>query len=547
MGWPLAKQIDKTLLPFAASAPDTSVFFTDEIEKAAVFCITELNREKGGGFLRKQPAEKLVFISKVYYPFWLAPLREETLLLDGLNLSSHTITYPALPDLKEFKEDLKDGSVSRQVHVNFLSNNQNYFQTTGEQKLVVEGHIKEGDFIEEFLSYVKEGKTTDTPVTDSVLITPALSASEVGKMLQAVDDTREKMLEDIANLNKIIKLLNLRTQNSLDSLRKEIKETENQFSEQIQKAKAALDIKLDEIDKEYSEEVTQVSDKFEDEITALQKEIVKLEKTREQLNSEIEHVEAEIKTAAVNKDDSAEQSWKEKRGELKKQLPEIADKIKELQGQVAEIEENRKNELFKLKQNNDARIKEASKDLVEIEASRDAEVKTCTGEMEKIEELTANIIQKVDELAKGREAVILEFDGLGVAEKREEATLVYMPFYLSCFQSKSGKRCIYLAPSMLSDGGIGTRLKSVGKAKVTQMFQPRSRKIISILNRFIQLLDENIVFNREISEACAKANQLRMPASQEAIKNGLNTLKGQDWLSDREFESFSQAATQLLR
>ena len=543
----MSRTIEKALLPFA-DCSQTSITFDSDVEKAAIFCLTELNREKGGGFFKKQDAEKLVYISKVYYPFWLAPFREATLLIDGLNVASHTITYPALPDIKAFKEKLNERSVTRQTYANFLSNHQNYFQNSGaQQKFVIEGLLNDAEFTLEFLSYAKEAKKTDSSIVDAVLITPALDEDGVMRMVQNVENTRLKLMEELAGLNETIKLLNLKTQESQASLQEEIKATEEKFSLQIQKAKTAVDSKVAEINKAYLDKVTEVTNRFEEKTTSLQKEILKSEKAKEQLDAEIERVEAEIKTSAINKDDSAEQKWKEKRNELKDQRPEIASTLKELEKQIAEIEENRKNELFQLKQDNDAKIKEANKDLVEIEASRDAEIKTCQNEMEKIEELTSSIIEKVDELAKNREATIPELDELGTKQQRTESSLIYMPLYLSCYQSKSSKRYTYLAPSTVSEGGIRARLKAVGKTRISQLFQPRSRKLTSILNGFIGLLDDNIVFNREVSEACLKANLLQMEKAQEAVRSGLNTLKEQGWLSDSEFESFNQTVSQFFR
>ena len=294
-------------------------------------------------------------------------------------------------------------------------------------------------------------------------------------------------------------------------------------------------------------DVTRISNKFDQKLKGLHKEALKFEKSKEQLEKEIERVEAEIKTAAVNKDESAERKWKEKRSQLKDKRPEIATKLKDMAKQIQEVEDSRNTELFHLKQNSDAKIAEASKDLMEIEASRDAEIKVCQNEMEKIEELTSNIIQKIDELAKSREATLLEFDELGTKQQRTETSLIYMPFYLSCYQTKTSKRYTYLAPSIVNDCGFSTRLKAMGKTRITQLFQPKSKRAVSILNSFIGLLEEDIVFNREISEACIKANLLQMEKGQETVRNGLNELKEKRWLSDSDFESFSQAVSQFFR
>jgi len=542
----LPKSNEKTLLPFAISSLPNEVF-NHEVEKAAVFCLAELNREKGGGFFKKRESEKLVFVSKIYYPFWLAPFRKWTLLLDGLNVVCQKIIYPALPDVEAFKKTLKGHQMTRQVHANFLSNNQNCLEKGVEQSLTVEGLLNDAEFMVELMNNTREAKSTNSPIVDAVLITPALDEVSVLRMLQNVEDTRSKLAEEIADLNEIIKLLNMKTRHSHASLREDIKTTEKKFHKKIQKAKTIRDIKVAKTNKAYSNEVTKVSKKFEQKIKALQKEILKMEKIKEQLNTEIEHIEAEIKTSAINKDYSAEQKWKEKRHKVKGKAREIATKLKKMEKRNRELEDTKKNKLFHLKQSNDDKIKEAGKELVEIEASRDAEVKLCQNEMEKIEELTSNIIDRVHELAKNREAVILQFDELGIKQQRTKVSLIYVPFYLSCYQSKSEKRYTYFAPSTVSDRGLSTRLKGIGKTKISQLFQPRSNRIISILNSFIGLLDENIVFKCEISEACLKANLLQMEKAQESVRSGLDKLNEQGWLSSNDFELFSRAVSQFFK
>ena len=220
--------------------------------------------------------------------------------------------------------------------------------------------------------------------------------------------------------------------------------------------------------------------------------------------------------------------------------------MKEIQKQINEAEEIQKNVIFQLKQDTELKIKQASKDLSELEASRDAEIKVYQNQIEKVEELTSNIIKKVDELATSRETTLPEFEQLGVKEKRERKSLVYMPFYLSCYQSKSKKRFAYLPPSIVNKDCLSTRLKALGKTKICQLLEPKSKKITAILNGFIRLLEENIVFNREISEACMKANLLRTRNAGEITKNGLNKLKEEGWLSNSESENLNQAVIQYF-
>ncbi len=253
--------------------PSENKVLNQDAEKAVVACLTELGKENGGGFFKKKPAEKVVFISEIYYPFWIAPFRGLTLVFDGLNVASHTITYPAIPDPAVFKETLNQRSSTRQAYAGFLSEHINYFESSnGEQTKVIDGLISNKDFIAEFMEFLKEATTTDSALTESVLVTPAYDSMQMETVLKELEDSRTKFMQELQALNEIIKLLNAKTQQFMNSLREELAATEEKFSGQIQEAKTNLENMKSQINKEYSEKVTNASSGFEQETVALQTE-----------------------------------------------------------------------------------------------------------------------------------------------------------------------------------------------------------------------------------------------------------------------------------
>ncbi|MCW4044485.1 MAG: hypothetical protein NWE94_03090 [Candidatus Bathyarchaeota archaeon] len=537
----MQRKTNKTILPFASLAPLGGGSFTIDAERAAVFCLAELDRDKGGGFFKKRAAEKLVFIAEVYYPFWSIPFENMTLLFDGLNITSHAVGYSILPDLKAFKDDMDVHSGTRQAYATFLANNINYFQVSENTEKIIDGLITDTDFLKEFMPYLDEAVIIDAPVVDSVLISPTNDEAAILSIIEDLLSLRSKFAKEVKELDEIIRRLNLKTQEFLKILRKDTKDAEEKFRKPIKEAKAMLEEKTAQINKEYTEKVTEVSNHFEQETLAAQKELISLEKAKEQLASEIEHCDAEIKTAAINKDDVTEQKWKQKRYELKKELPEINKKTITYTDKLRAIEETKKNAIFQLKTENEAKIRESSKNLIAVEASRDAEISILQKEMEKLEEMTASIIKQIDQLTKMREATIAEFESLGAKQKRDAPCLAHMPFYLVCYQSGANKRCKFFAPEFVSGVTFGAKLRgAMGKIKISQLFKPRSKKIVSLLNKFAVMLEENVAFNHEIDEACRRANMLQAENLRQSIAAGLNKLKEDGWLSEQEHASFSQ-------
>lgn len=542
----MSQEIIKSILQFSILSPNRKKPFTKETERAAIFCLAELERTKGGGLVIRQPPEKLAFLAEVCYPFWLVTLGEIGLLFDGLNLNSHTLTYLTIPDVQVFLNNVNRSSKTRQAYMAFLSDNLNYFRVSGnEERKIIDGLITEPEFLHDFTSYLSEASPIETSLSDMVVISPTLDESSIFSITQELQNLKSKFVQEVNALYTSMKLLNAKTGNFSKMIRKEIKGIEEKFSKEIEKCKASIAKEVDEIRKEYGEKVTELSKEAEKELLSLRQEKIKLEKIKKQLTNEIERCEAEVKTYAINKDDVVEQKWREERDKLKKQLSEAETKIKELDRKIKELGDEEKLKIFKLKSECDAEVKEATKDLVEIESSRDAKIKIYEEEMEKLEELTSTMIGQIDKLAKLREASIAEFDKLGVPQKPKKRALVYMPFYLACYHSESRKRCTHFPPSIVNSVGFSVKFKgALGKMKIKQLLQPRSKTIVSLLNKFPLLMEQNAVFNREMSEACAKVNILQTKSSRELIKDGLEKLKEEGWFSEKEYESFSQMLTE---
>ncbi len=532
----------KSVLPFSTSSEDRMEPFPKETERAAIFCLAELERAKGGGLILKQPPEKIVFIAEVCYPFWQATLDKIGLFFDGLSNTSHELTYLTLPDAHVFLGDVNRSSQTRQAYMTFLSDNLNYFQISGnEERKVIDGLITDPGFLKEFISYLSEAKKIETFLPDTVVVSPALDESSIFSILNELQSLKSKFVEEVDTLYTSMKLINAKTGDFLKTVRNQIKEIEEKFSERIEKCDASIAEKVDEIRRKYDEKVTKLSEKVQEELFNLQQGKIKLNKTNEQLIAEIEHCEAEIKTHAIKKDSIGERKWREERDKLKDQLSETEAELKELVRKIEEVKDEQKLKIFALRSECNTEIKEAKKDLVEIESSRDAKIKIYEDEMEKLEEMTSTIVERIDELAKVREASIAEFDKLGVEQKRKEHNLIYMPFYLVCYKSESRRRYVHFSPSIVNSVSFSVKFKgALGKAKIRQLLQPRSKKIVSLLNKFPLLMEQNVVFNREINEACAKVDILRTKDLRESIRNGLGKIREEGWFSEKEIESFSQ-------
>jgi hypothetical protein len=346
----MSQETIKFILPFSTPSENRKEPFTKEIERAAIFCLAELERAKGGGLVLKQPPEKLVFISEVCYPFWLVTIDKIDLLFDGLNITSHTLTYLTIPDIQVFLDNMKKSSETREAYMTFLSDNINYFQASGnEERKTVDGLIAEPEFLHEFIPCLSEATPIKTSLTNMVTVSPTLDESSITSIMEGLQNLKSKFVEEVNALYTSMKLINAKTGSIMKAIRDEIKKIEEKFGKEIEKCKASIDEEVDEIRREYNEEVTEYSKKVEQELFSLQQEKIKLEKIKEQLTNEVERCEAEIKTCAISKDSASEQKWREEKNSLKTQLSETETELKELDEKIKEVKNKKNLKIFELK------------------------------------------------------------------------------------------------------------------------------------------------------------------------------------------------------
>jgi hypothetical protein len=543
----LSQEIIKLTLPFSVPAENRTEPFTEEMEKAALYCFAEVEREKGGGLILRKAEEKTVFLAKFFYPFWLAHWKRLTLVFDGFKQSVYTIIYKTIPDAKEFLERARGSIKTLETYTAFLLDNINYFQTpSGENAITLEGLISEPLLLNEFNAYISEAKQVEATPSEIVPLNPIIDESTVSSAVEELERLRTSFEKDIRVLQEGIKLLNKTTRSFAREIRGKIRGVREEFEEAIRKEEEVVAQKVNRINEEYNEHRVKLIKNFEKQRLPLQKEKVKLEKIREQTLRKIEHYNIEAKTCAMKKDVVGEKGWKEKANEAKKELSEIEKRLEEVGEKIREVDENESAETFKLRSEWEAKIKEARKNLLELESSRDAKIQIHKQEMERLESLTANIIQQMNNIVKLRETDLANITKLGIQQEHEHLSLVYMPFYMACYEAELKKRYVVFPPSKVNSIGFTAKLKgALGRARIKQFLTPRFKAVTSLLEKLPALMEKDAAFTREIHEVGEKTNMLGEKSKRKPLEDGLKKLKDEGWLSDKEFEALNQRLTTL--
>jgi hypothetical protein len=541
----LSKRIRKVILPFAVAGKDRFKPFTKDMEMASVFYLAERDRKKGEGRVLKKPEEKLSFIAETCYPAWLIPWRGRTLIFDGLEFTNPSISYDVLPDVKAFENDIQASSKSREAYVAALSQNVSYFQNfAGKEGKTIEGLITNPNFTQDLMGYLQDAESIKKEVTTKAILSPLLDKSEVSASLDKLSELRETVAGEIKTLGRTMKLLSKETREQVKALRAEMKLTRKEFDQRIKKVKPQVMEKVKKIQESRDEEVTRISKKYDRQLRALQQNKVRTERTLERLSTDIERIEADIKVARENKDEAGEFQLTQQLDEIKKKLPVLDKEIKEIDKEIADVEDAKKIKVSRARTKPDDRLEDAMKALRDIEAAKEARTRLEQQELADLEEKTSSIIKQIDEMIKAKEAALNEIDSIGAEERRRKNALIYLSIYFVCYETEVGKRYVVYPPSYVGSMGIKTKLKGVfGAGKMKSFLQSRSPAIATLMDRLVDLTQENPVFEKEITEAGTKANILRTKELQDAIKKGLTELRDDGWISENEAQTLNSELT----
>jgi len=538
----LAKRIRKLILPFAVAGKDRFKPFTKDMEMAAIFYLAERDRKKGEGHVLKKPGETVVFIAETCYPIWLIPWSGRTLIFDGLEFTNPSIFYDVLPDIKAFDNDFQASSKSREAYGAALSQNASYFQNfAGKEGKTIEGLITNPNFMQDLMDYLQDAEEIRKGATTKAVLSPLLDESEVSASIDKLSELRDTVEEEIKTLSRSMKLLSKGTREQVKALHAEMRMTLKEFDKRIKKVKPKVMEKIKKIQERRDEEVTRISKKYGRKLRSLHQKRVRIERTLERLSSDIERIEADIKVARENKDEAGEFQLTQNLDKIKKKLPVLNKEIKEIDRNIENVEDAKKIEVSRARTKPDDRVEEAMKALRDIEATKEARARLEQQELADLEEKTSSIIKQIDTMIKTKEAALNEIDSMGALERRRKQAIVYLPVYFVCYETEVGKRYVVHPPSKVGSMGIRTKLKGVfGAGKMKSFLQSRSQAIATLLDRLVDLTQENPVFEKEITEAGIKANILRTTELQVGIKKGLTELRDESWISENEFQILNE-------
>ncbi len=532
--------VSKVVLPFTLPSEDRKIPLKRRVEIAAIFCLAELARDKGGGLISKKPAEETLFISEVYYPLWFVPWGRRTLIFDGFDLRSHTISFDVLPDANIFIQEMKGSSGKLETYSAFLSHNLNYFEKfSGRGRKLIKGLVMDSELMNDLFSLLRKAKRVKGPPEEGLL--PLIMDQSAVKASVKELHNFEKVLEnDVKKLNGIVKILMRTTQRHIDAVKAEIDKTRKQSDIKISNLMSRIAKKTEKTRKIYDERILMVSKNANQKIERLSEENAELQTDKDHLKTYIEQCKSEISAAQERKDKKQEEYWRLELRTSRRRFLEIGKRLKEIENEIKEIGSTRDLEISRLKSEYASKTEEYMTEIRKLEAARDAKIKISLEATETLERLTSQIVGQINRLIEARNLALKELREMGYPVYKRKTTLAYMPFFLVCYSRDLKRRYIAFPPSIANTMNGVNKIKSALRPYIVRsMLQEYSMSIANLLNDLISSIQQNSMLEERILKMCTKSNMLRQKAFRRDIEKGLKELVEGGWLTEEELQSLT--------
>ncbi len=528
-------------LPFSTSTKDRMLPFKEEMEMAVVFAMAESDRKKGEGLILKKAAQELVFLSKSYYPLWLAPWNGQTLCFDALGVSTQTEPYDVLPEIREFIGDVKGSASTRQAYSAALQDYLHHFESMkGVEDKVSQGLIAGADFLQDFKDFLREADETDQSRIEGVFLTPTVEETAVSSALNELSELRTTLETDIQNIREAMRLISGTTKQHVDTIRVETKKMQADLNQRIADANAKAIDDIRQIQEKYDARILKTSQRFDKQLEDLHHDRVKLEKDQQRAIEKIERCETEIQASKSRKDSANERRWKDEKENWKREASVVKKSIDGMDKQIIQTESQKKVEITNVRGEFKAESEEAMKPVRELEASRDSKTQLAQQEAKSLEDATSNILGQLDALSKKKRGSLEELNKIGMKDQRRKRVLAFVSFYMACFKVEAGRRFMVYSPSIAGSMKTTTKLKGMlGMSKLSSLFQQRSRAVADVLNQVITLANRDPVFEKDLYDLGVHANILKSEESREGIVKGIHDLQNENWISVQESQNLT--------
>ena len=529
------------ILPYVIEDVDRDKPFTRDMEIASLLCLAETRRKKKGLF--DKSAEKLFFLSRLYYPLWAISWDDNCLILDGLGFFSYDISYMTMPDIELFSENIERSRKVRESYRNTLKSHAKTFESfINEDRILVKGIISDRDILFNISKCIKKslGESDNKP-SPSALVSPTLDKKIAEKAVEKLVQNWMQIQSDIKGLQYAIDVLNEETKAHEEKTLQEIVQIREIYEVELSRVKNEVGSQIERLILERDKKLQRISKISEREIKRKLREKAKIEKELRKL--ELENVEyrkrREIRKRRGDKVGVAR--WKYKLEVCGNKISEIRSRLQIVSSLLDRVYKEREDAIKKLNTAYQTLIEGENKKVRQVEVRRDYENQAKKLEIDDLRADTLTIINLIKQLMEQKQQHASNLRAVTIPWKIKQTTMVYLPFYLVQYKSKRKSRYQLYSPAVaMGHQGILTKIQ---KALKTHSLESRINLLLHCLSNALDKILSSTLISRIKEDKALSArlrtmgnsnNLLDMPEFKEKLRRGMEELQEEGWIKSEE-------------
>lgn len=528
-------------MPYAVEDADRKKAFEYDMEVATALCLAEAKRRKGG--ILGGSAERISFVSRLYYPLWAVPWEDESLIMDGLGFLSHTVVHMKLPDVEAFTEDIQKDAMVRDLYRDALKRHAKTFREfISSDEIPMDAVIANEKLLLEVLDYVNQSLALKkNAVGPFVLIPPRLNEKAALERAGKLIGQWGEIQSEIKGLHYAINLLGEKTDLHERKILLEVEQIKGKYEREILSLTPTVEKRIEQLTMERDGKIEKVLKAAEKEANAALKKRQRLERELQKLELSKDEYQQRRKARKHKGDRMGVSHWNLRIRMCQKKISNVKGQIKALSRLVDRIRRQCEAEVKKLEESYQEAINQEEKRILYLEALRYSEVAEKQEEIEELRSEASSIIRQIEQLMEQRVSHASELEELTIPWKPKEATLICLPFYLVRYETEEKFRYDVHPPTVAEDyNGIIKRIQKAIlsfslESRINLLLRPRSKAIKEMFSSiFTKKMRKDEAFEKLMYTMGSSNNLLRASGFMETLTKGMEELAREGWISPEE-------------
>lgn len=532
------------ILPFAIRDGDRGVVDND-VEVASVLLLAEAQRKK---FSFLGHAEKLAYLSKIHYPFWLIPWRGGCIMLDGLASVSSSIIYREPPNLEAFIEDFERGGLDRGIFKGALERHEKTFLNFEKNvEFKFNALISEDELLTSMVNYIREASINPSGGSLKVALIPLRvdlkAATEAASRLSSLYNM---VSSDILGLDYARKLLVEMLRFHEQMINKELNFIRLTYGERLSRLKRLVEERVKKIQEEWNSEVNGARKTFEGEVKAWKRELERGDKELQRLESKRAGLKKQLEVIKEGGSATAKARLEHNIKVCDAKVRRLKNRIRKLVKFVEEARRRHEAEVEKINRKYQGLIEGEKASIARFEAEMNMEVKSRCAELESIRASVNSVIDKINGLIVEKERDKERIEALAIPWSVEEASLLCVPIYVAGYRVRGKVHLtiipplkVFSSPSLVKT--LREKLLGFGLASKLKLYvQPRCRALARVLDLGVRAaLASDETIRHTLKSITSSTNQLSSRNFKQLLADGIRKLEDAGWIGDKEAEILS--------